>query len=310
VTTGKVVSLLGMSSLLCFLLLYFFALSFYITFGKDLYADLVAPRLRVSLLGISSFLCFCFFISLLPNLRDYRPGGVAPGYIVFVLLSIFQFFALLSPQHSARMSTPILWPLDFGCRSWICRFFCFYHFCLIFISTGKVMLLLGKSSLFCFLLFYFLHYLSPQHSARISTTILWLLDFGCSLWVCRLFFVSDLSLFPYLHDHLQGGVAPGYVVFALLSLLFYFLHYLSPESSAQTPTPTFLWLLLFWSRSWVRCLCVAFFFFIASANLFLSTIVQFFGNDSGISSLLNYIIFLFGKNVSHRSFYPVVFVHL
>ncbi len=31
------------------------------TFGKDLYADLVAPGLRTSLLGMSSFLCFCLF---------------------------------------------------------------------------------------------------------------------------------------------------------------------------------------------------------------------------------------------------------
>jgi len=60
------------------------------TFGKDLYADLVAPGLRTSLLGMSSFP----FLSLFLYLRDHWQGGVAPGYVVFALLSTFLFFAL------------------------------------------------------------------------------------------------------------------------------------------------------------------------------------------------------------------------
>jgi hypothetical protein len=64
VAPGLRTSLLGMSSLLCLL---FFALPFSTTFGKDLYADLVAPGLRTSLLGMSSFLSFCFFLLALSS---------------------------------------------------------------------------------------------------------------------------------------------------------------------------------------------------------------------------------------------------
>jgi hypothetical protein len=233
VTTGKVVSLLA--CLLCFLLFYFFALSFSITFGKDLFADLVASGLRVSLLCMSSFLCFCFFYL-------FHPMFVTTIKVVLLLgtLSLLCFLAFSSSiyciifLHNLRQGS-----LRRPCGPWtsgvapgyvVSSCFCFYLFCLIFMTIGKdfyadlVVLLLGTSSLLCFQLFYFLHYLSPQHSARIFTTILWLLDFGCSLWVYRLFFVSDffISLFPYLRDHLQGGVAPGYVVFALLSIFIFF----------------------------------------------------------------------------------------
>jgi len=118
------VSLLGMSSLLCFLLFNFFALSFSTTFGKDLYADLVAPRLRTSLLGMSSFLCFCFYIYF------FYPIFVTNGKVVLLLgtsslfcFLFFYFLHYLSPQPLARISTPILLPLDFRCRSWVCRLF-------------------------------------------------------------------------------------------------------------------------------------------------------------------------------------------
>jgi hypothetical protein len=89
------------------------------------------------------------------------------------------------------------------------------------LTTCKVVVsLLGTSSWLAFLLFYFFHYLSPPPSARISMPILWLLDFGLHYWVCRLFFVSAFFYLLYLRD--QGGVAPGHVVFALLSIFLFF----------------------------------------------------------------------------------------
>jgi hypothetical protein len=96
-----------------------------------------------------------------------------------------------------------------------------YLFCPIFLTTRKVVVsLLGTLSWLAFLLFYFLHYLSPPPSARISTPILWLQDFRLHYRVCSLFFVSAFFYLLYLRD--QGGVAPGHVVFALLSIFLFF----------------------------------------------------------------------------------------
>jgi hypothetical protein len=72
------------------------------TFGKDLYADLVAPGLRTSLLGMSSFLWFWFFIG-----PFFVTTGKVVSLLVFALLSTFIFLHYLSPQPSARISTLI-----------------------------------------------------------------------------------------------------------------------------------------------------------------------------------------------------------